>query len=120
MTGKALFRVGSARDDIREFPEDARQRAGHQLHLVQLGLEPSDWKPLPSVGVGVREIRIHTEVEHRVVYIAKFAEGVYVLHAFEKRSRATPQRDIDLVKERLREVILHRRHDSARRTREGR
>lgn len=118
MTAKELSWVGSSLDDIRDFPEEARREAGHQLHLVQLGLEPSDWKPLPSVGSGVNEIRIHTEVEHRVLYIAKFPEAVYVLHAFEKRSRKTPQREIDLAKQRLRELMQWRREDATRRKKE--
>jgi phage-related protein len=64
---------------------------------------------LPAVGIGVREIRVRTGREHRVIYIAKFAEGVYVLHAFEKKTRRTPKRDIELAKNRLREVIKIRR-----------
>lgn len=58
MAMKVLFWVGSSRDDLSQFPEDARRMAGHQLHLVQIGLEPDDWKPMPSVGAGVYEIRL--------------------------------------------------------------
>jgi len=97
---------------MRSFPEDVRQVAGFQLWRVQRGLEPNDWKPMPSVGLGVREIRIHTDVESRVLYIAKFAEAVYVLHAFEKRARKTPKEDLGFAKERFRSLINHR----ARRT----
>jgi len=61
------------------------------------------------VGVGVKEIRIHTGLEHRVFYLARFAEGVYVLHAFEKRTRKTSKRDIDLAHERFRALIEKRR-----------
>jgi len=82
--------------------------AGFQLWRVQRGLEPNDWKPMPSVGPGVQEIRIHTGAEHRVFYIAKFAEAVYVLHAFEKRTRRTSQDDLDLARHRLR-LLLHQR-----------
>ena len=109
MREKPLLWVGSALDDLRAFPADARRVAGHQLHRVQQGLEPADWKPLPSVGLGVQEIRIRTRVEHRVMYIAKFPEGVYVLHAFEKRTRKTLQREIDLARQRLRAVMTARR-----------
>jgi phage-related protein len=63
---------------------------------------------MPSVGLGVQEIRIHTDVEHRVLYVAKFAEAVYVLHAFEKRTRRMPQRDLDLAKQRFRSLINQR------------
>ena len=72
-------------------------------------MEPFDWKPMPAVGPGVREIRIHTALEHRVVYVAKFAEAVYVLHAFEKRTRKTPQRDVSLARQRFHELLALRR-----------
>src|SRR3989337_4015380 len=102
MTAKPLIWVGSSRADVRAFPADARRIAGFQLWRVQRGLDPNDWQPMPTVGAGVLEIRVHTELEHRVVYIAKFTEGVYVLHAFEKRSRKTPQRALELAGNRLR------------------
>ena len=101
--------MGSALDDLRAFPEVARREAGHQLHLVQLGLAPDDWKPMSAVGAGVYEIRIHTAVEHRVFYVAKFSEGVYVLHAFEKKTQRTAQADIRLGQQRLRDVLAARR-----------
>lgn len=67
--------------------------AGFQRWRVQRGLEPNEWKPMPSVGLGVQEIRIRTGAEHRVLYAARFAEAIYVLHAFEKRTRRTPKDD---------------------------
>ncbi|MHB1039979.1 MAG: type II toxin-antitoxin system RelE/ParE family toxin [Desulfobacteria bacterium] len=67
-----------------------------------------DWKPMPSVGQGVSEIRIHTRVEHRVFYIAKFSEGIYVLHAFQKRTRKTSKTDIDLARRRHGQLIRDR------------
>ena len=108
MAEKPLIWLGDSRDAIRSFPDAARQIAGFQLWRVQRGLEPNDWKPMPSVGPGVQEIRIHTGAEHRVFYIAKFAEAVYVLHAFEKRTRRTSQNDLDLARHRLR-LLLHQR-----------
>ena len=101
MAEKPLYWLGSSLEDLRAFPKEARRAAGHQLDLVQQGLEPSDWKPMPTVGTGVHEIRVHAGTEYRVFYIAKFAEGVYVLHAFEKRTRQTRQADIDVAKKRL-------------------
>lgn len=101
MTTRPIYWVGSSRRDLRRFPDQERRRAGYELYLVQRGLEPSDWKPAPNVGPGVREIRVHTVTEHRVFYVAAFAQGVYVLHAFEKRSRKTSRADIDLAKARL-------------------
>lgn len=76
MSEKPLAWLGSARRDIRAFPADARRRCGFQLRKVQQGLDPDDWKPMTSVGPGVREIRIRTEVAHRVFYVATFDEAV--------------------------------------------
>jgi phage-related protein len=113
MAPKPLVWVGNSVDLLRAFPEAARRLAGYQLRRVQSGQLPSDWKPIPSVGPGVAEIRVHTAPEHRVFYIARFPEAVYVLHACEKRTRRTRQADIDLARARL--ADLHRR----RRLREG-
>ena len=101
MTEKPVFWVGSSLNDLRTFPKEARRIAGHQLHLVQLGLTPPDFKPMPSIGSGVAELRIHTDLEHRVFYLAKFSEGIYVLHAFQKKTRKTPKREIELARRRL-------------------
>lgn len=109
MADKALQWVASSRSDVRAFPRDARRLAGVQLRRIQRGLEPFDWKPIPAVGPGVREIRLHTALEHRVLYVAKFAEAVYVLHAFEKRTRKTPKHDVDLARQRFRELVALRR-----------
>lgn len=106
---KPLVWLGSSRQDIRAFPPAARRIAGYQLLRVQQGMEPNDWKPMSSVGPGAREIRVHTETEHRVCYVARFAEGIYVLHAFEKRSQKTPARDIELARTRYRELLEWRR-----------
>ena len=109
MVDKTLIWIGSSRDDVRSFPDDARRDAGFQLRQVQRGRDPKDWKAMPNVAPGVREIRIHTAVEHRVVYLAKFAEGVYVLHAFEKKARKIPQRELEIVQNRLRALLRQRR-----------
>lgn len=105
---KPLRWVGSSLADLRAFPDDARQVGGHNLYLVQLGLEAEDWKPMVGIGVGVYELRIHTSVEHRVFYVAKFEEAVYVLHCFEKKSRRTSRRDLDLGQERYRSAMRER------------
>jgi phage-related protein len=101
--------VGRSLDAVRDFPTEARRQAGHQLHLVQLGLEPDDWRPMPTAGPGVTEIRLHGETEHRVFYIATFKEAVYVLHAFEKKTRKTAQSDVQLGRENLKELRKWRR-----------
>jgi len=106
---KPLQWLGASRNDVRAFPRDARKLAGVQLRRVQQGLDPMDWKPMPTVGPGAREIRIHTTLEHRVLYVAKFAEAIYVLHAFEKRSRKTATRDVELARQRFRTLVGQRR-----------
>lgn len=108
MTEKSIVWVGSARRDVRAFPKDARRLAGVQLRLVQQGLDPFDWKPMLTIGAGVREIRIYTGLEHRVCYVAKFGEAVYVLHAFEKRTRKTSQHDVALAKRRYQALVAAR------------
>jgi phage-related protein len=77
-------------------------------------MTPSDWKPVKTVGPGVNEIRIHTELEHRIFYVVRFPEAIYVLHAFEKRTRQTRQADIDLAKNRLAELTRLRRKTKER------
>lgn len=109
MAEKALFWVGSSLADTRAFPVEARQRAGYELYLVQQGQEPSDWKPMPAVGAGVREIRIHSEGEYRVFYVASFAEGIYVLHSFPKKTQRTRQADIELGRARYADVVRARK-----------
>ena len=109
MADKALRWVGSSLEDLRAFPQAARREASYQLRRLQDGLLPADWKPMTSVGPGVAEIRLHSGVEHRVFYVAKFAEAIYVLHAFEKRTRQTPQADLELARKRLAAVVQARR-----------
>lgn len=109
MTERPLFWLGSSLDDVRRFPNIAKQRVGFELSEVQQGRMPSDWKSMTSVGTGVYEIRIHTDVEHRVLYVAKFTEGIYVLHAFEKKTQRTRQHDLDTAQKRLAELMQERR-----------
>jgi phage-related protein len=112
---KILVWVGASFEDLRDFPPEARRVAGYELRRIQRGSMPTDWKPMPSVGPGVNEIRIHTHVEHRVMYVAKFEEAVYVLHAFEKRSQQTRDTDLTLARERLKQVEALRREERRRR-----
>jgi len=97
---KPLNFVGSSLDDLRNFPDEARRAAGFELRAVQNGLEPSDWKPMPIIGPGVKEIRIHLLGEWRVIYVARFRDAVYVLHSFQKKSRKTSRQDIELARQR--------------------
>jgi phage-related protein len=109
---KPLAWIGTARRDIRAFPADARRRCGYQLRKVQQGFDPDDWKPMTTIGPGVREIRIRTELAHRVFYVATFDEAVYVLHGFEKRTRKTSTHDLQLARDRYRALIKKRADDA--------
>jgi phage-related protein len=105
---KSATFVGSSLDDLRDFPKSARRETGFQLDKVQNGEDADDWKPMPTVGNGVHEIRVRDESgAFRLMYVAKFPEAVYVLHAFQKKSktgRETPRRDMELIEQRLREA----------------
>ena len=94
---------------MHENAVEAKKRAGYELYLVQSGLDPSDWKPMSSVGPGVREIRVRTDPEHRVLYVAKLEEGIYVLHAFEKKTQRTSKADLEVARERFRDVLRSHR-----------
>ncbi len=103
---KRLRFLGDALTCLREFPEDARHDAGYQLEKVQRGEQPDDFKPMPSIGKGVEEIRMWDDTGiYRVVYTARLADAVYVLHAFQKKAQATAKRDIELAKKRFIELM---------------
>lgn len=104
MNLKPVIFIGGSKSVIKRFPDSARNDAGWQLQAVQGGKEPADWKPMHSIGHGVREIQIHKPHEHRVIYIARFPEAIYVLHAFEKKVQQTPQRHIDTARSAYAEV----------------
>jgi phage-related protein len=104
MSDKALTWLGTSRAELRRFPVAARQAAGFELRQVQHGLSPSDWKPMQTVGPGVIELRVHEAGEYRVLYVAKFGEAVYVLHAFEKQTRQTPGVAIELARTRFKQL----------------
>ena len=98
--------IGSALTDLRSFPDDARSEAGYALRDVQKGLEPKDWKPMKSIGVGVREIRLKDEQGiFRVVYVTKYLDRVLVLHAFKKKTEKTAKKDLDIAKQRLKTIL---------------
>jgi phage-related protein len=101
---KPLKFVGSSLRDLSAFPDGVRRRAGYELWQVQLGLTPSDFKPMSTIGSGCYEIRIHERGEFRVIYVAKFKGAIYVLHAFQKKTRSTTELDLALAKQRLRQV----------------
>ena len=102
---KELHWIGTSLDDLRGFPTDARAEAGTDLRLVQQGVDPRDWKPMPEVGAGTREIRVRTkDGAFRVFYVVENATDVYALHAFQKKTQKTRKEDIELAARRYRLV----------------
>jgi phage-related protein len=101
---KILKFIGSSQDDLINFPRDARRECGRELDRVQRGLMPTDFKPMLSVGKGAYEIRVHVLGEWRVLYVARHADAVYVLHAFQKKSPKTAKPDIDLAIRRYKQM----------------
>ncbi len=102
---KAVVWMGSSREDLKRFPETAQGSLGFELYRVQCGLDPKDWKPMASVGPGVREIRVRDEAGiFRVVCLATRPEGVFVLHCFQKKTPQTSRTDLDLAVKRFRAI----------------
>lgn len=98
--------LGDSQYQLRQFPKEARFQAGKQLDQVQRGKEPLDWKPMTSVGSGVREIRVRDrDGIYRVIYVAKFRDCVYVLHCFQKKRQGTSKADLDIARRRLSGLI---------------
>jgi phage-related protein len=97
---------GSSLDELRAFPVSVMREAGYQLDRVQQGLMPDDFKPMPSVGSAVSEIRLWDEAgTFRVIYVAKFENAVYVLHCFQKKTQKTSQKDLNLAAKRYKDLI---------------
>ncbi|GAX43569.1 hypothetical protein NIES4075_45840 [Tolypothrix sp. NIES-4075] len=106
---RALVWMGDSRKNIRAFPEEVQKAVGYALQLVQSGETPLDAKPFKGVGSGVYEIvkRYDTDT-YRAVYAVKIGQKVYVLHAFQKKSKKkikTPQMDVDLIKQRYKDAL---------------
>ena len=102
---KRLRFLGDSLNCLREFPADAKHDAGFQLDRVQRGEQPDDFKPMPAIGKGVEEIRVRDDSGiFRVIYTARRAEAIYVLHAFQKRTQATAKRDIEVARKRFAEL----------------
>jgi len=108
MDDKPVVWSGSSREDVRQFPREARRKVGLALRAVQRGQEPIDFKPMPAVGAGVYEIRIHVQDAYRVFYVAKFEDAIYVLHAFQKKTQKTATHDIEIGRQRYRAVQRRR------------
>ena len=103
---KPIQFVGNSLAALRTFPQAAKREAGYQLDRVQRGLNPTDWRPMISVGTGVREIRIHAGGQFRVMYLATLSDRVVVLHAFGKKSRKARDADIRQAREALKALRM--------------
>ena len=101
---KKINWMGSSYKDLISFPKDAKQLAGFNLDRVQRGLEPKDWKPMASIGTSVKEIRIHTATEYRIIYLANRGDAIYVLHSFVKKTEKTSKKDLELASKRFKEI----------------
>lgn len=102
---KTIYWCGTSYKDLKALPKDAQRVMGRQLDKVQRNLDPSDWKPMSSIGPGVREIRVHLDNEYRTIYTLKHKDSIYVLHVFTKKTQKTSKKDIDLAKERFRQYV---------------
>jgi phage-related protein len=102
---KPIAWIGSSLRDLKAFPDSARHAATYQLDKIQRGEQPDDWKPMSSIGIGVSEIRIRDVAgAFRLIYVARFANAIYVLHAFQKKSQKTSWQDVDLARKRFRSI----------------
>jgi phage-related protein len=103
---KPIEFVGTSLDDLRGFPVGARRECGYQLDRVQQGFDPVDFKPMPTVGNGVREVRVREQGgAFRVICVANVADRVYVLHCFQKRTQQTARTDLELATRRYKQIV---------------
>ncbi len=96
--------LGNSESQIEGFPANVKIRVLHELDRVRHGLDPTNWKPMKTVGIGVREVRVRSRGAFRVIYLATRSDAVYVLHAFRKNTARTRQQDINLAQNRMREI----------------
>jgi phage-related protein len=109
---KDIAFIGSSLKDLKGFPDTARSDAGYALREVQKGNKPPDWKPMSTIGIGVKEIRVKDEKGiFRIVFVIKYLGRVNVLHAFQKKTQKTSKKDIDLAKQRLKLVLEEVKND---------
>lgn len=106
---KRIAWLGTSLNAVRDFPADARALIGYELRSIQRGEMPTDFKPMPTVGSGAYEIRVRAGRQYRVIYVAKFAESIYVLHAFVKKSQQTAQPDLALAQSRYAALLKERK-----------
>ena len=109
--------VGNSQDEAQKLPKSIRKAIGFQINLLQQGLEPDDFKSIPTVGKGVFEIRVRNDLGQntgRCFYIAKFEGKIFILHAFEKKQQTTPKQNLEIGRKRYRELMNHMRSKNER------
>jgi len=108
MLDKPIQWIGSSLEDLSNFPESARRKAGFQLRAIQSGEVASDFKSMAIVGLGVEEIRIRVEDAYRIFYVARVEESIYILHAFQKKTQKTSKLDIEIGQKRYQQMLQYR------------
>ena len=108
MADKQIYWIGSALEELSNFPKEAKRKAGFQLRAIQRGQKPTDFKPMSAIGKGVEEIRIWTGDAYRIFYVSKFEEAIYVLCVFQKKAQKTSKQDVELGQKRYRETVQFR------------
>ena len=106
---KRIQWLGTSLNTVRDFPENVRKLVGQELRFVQTGSMPTDFKPMTTVGAGAYEIRVRAGNQYRVIYVAKFAESVYVLHSFIKTTPKTSKPDLEIAKTQYATLIKERK-----------
>ena len=106
---KRIQWLGTSLNTVRSFPESVRKLVGQELRFVQTGSMPTDFKPMTTVGAGAYEIRVRAGNQYRVIYVAKFAESVYVLHSFIKTSSKTSKLDLEMTKAQYASLLKERK-----------
>lgn len=106
---KRIQWLGTSLNTVRDFPENVRKLVGQELRFVQTGSMPTDFKPMTTVGAGAYEIRVRAGNQYRVIYVAKFAESVYVLHSFIKTTPKTSKQDLEMAKTQYATLLKERK-----------
>lgn len=106
---KRISFLGSSLDDLRHFPQAVRREFGFQLHKLQEGEQPDDWKPMPTVGAGAAEVRVRDVTgTYRTIYVAKLSSAIHVLHVFKKQTQKTSQLDIEIARQRYKQLLRNK------------
>jgi phage-related protein len=104
---KSIVFLGNSEKTMRSFSLDVQKDFALNFHMLERGLEPLDWKPMKSIGLGVREIRVKDrDGIYRAIYVLKVKDKIHILHVFQKKSQKTAKHDLDLAKARMKLIIM--------------